>query len=99
MHPLVVHKREDHDVYLGRPSKWGNPFHLGIHGTRKEVCDLHIQWINGLVKAPNGERPPSKQEIVDELRGKRLGCFCAPLRCHGDYLAEVANEHRRGLFK
>ena len=36
--PRVVHcKRERHHVYIGRPSKWGNPFVVGKHGTRAKV--------------------------------------------------------------
>ena len=37
----------------------------------------------------------SKPELVakakQELRGKMLACWCSPLACHGDVLAEVAN--------
>jgi hypothetical protein len=28
---------------------------------------------------------------LHEIRGQRLGCFCAPLACHGDVLAELAD--------
>lgn len=96
-HPLVVHKSQSHDVYIGRPSEWGNPFVVGVHGTRGECCDLHRKWIDGLIPGPNGEKPPSKKRIKRLLRGRRLGCFCAPRRCHGDYLAYVANEPA-GIF-
>jgi len=27
-------------VYVGRPSKWGNPFTIGPDGTRDEVIDV-----------------------------------------------------------
>lgn len=34
-HPLVVHcKRARYDVYIGRPSQWGNPFQIRHDGTR-----------------------------------------------------------------
>jgi hypothetical protein len=33
---------------------------------------------------------PARYDIA-ELQGKRLVCFCKPLRCHGDWLAEQAN--------
>jgi hypothetical protein len=33
-HPRVVHcKRAPHDVYIGRPSRWGNPYIIGHDGT------------------------------------------------------------------
>ena len=34
----VVHcKRARYDVYIGRPSKWGNPYVIGPDGTREQV--------------------------------------------------------------
>lgn len=81
--PRVVHnKRESYDVYIGRPSKWGNPFVVGRDGTREEVI------------AKFGRYLLSNDELMvalPELRGKTLGCWCAPKPCHGDYLLEVAN--------
>lgn len=98
-HPLVVHcKNAEYDVYIGRPEKYGNPFVVGTHGTRAECCDKHIRWLDGLIEAPNGETPPTRAEIRQDLKGKRLGCWCDPKRCHGTYLATIANQ-RKGLFK
>ena len=96
----VVHcQRSTYDVYIGRKGKWGNPFLIGVHGTRSQVCELHIKWIDGLIEGPNGERPPTKAQIRKELKGMRLGCWCAPKRCHGDYLALIANRKpTKGLF-
>ena len=68
-------------VYIGRGSPWGNPFVIGKHGDRDEVCDRF-------------EREVLPGLDVEPLRGKDLGCYCAPLRCHGDSilrkLAETA---------
>ena len=33
----------------------------------------------------------SNAVILGELRGKRLACYCAPLPCHGDVLAALAD--------
>jgi len=45
-HPLVVHrKRSSYGVYIGRPSKWGNPFAVGRDGTRAEVIELYEHWV------------------------------------------------------
>lgn len=73
---------DEYDVFIGRPSKWGNPFRIGIDGTREEVIAKHKEWI---------KRQPDLLADLHELRGKRLGCFCKPLACHGDTLAEMAN--------
>ena len=92
MNATVVHcKREPYDVYIGRPSKWGNPFKIGRDGTRAEVVEKHEEWLLGIIVAPNGEKVPSLDETKKELTGKRLGCFCAPLQCHGDNLLRFIN--------
>lgn len=81
-HPLVVHcKRDRYDVYIGRGSKWGNPFRIGIDGTRDEVIDLYEQWLLD---------QPHLIAALGELTGKTLGCWCAPHDCHGEVLAPLA---------
>lgn len=97
-HPLVFNLRdvaEDEGVYIGRGSPWGNPFKIGEHGNRAQVIEKHRKWINGLLKAPNGERPPSKEQIRKHLRGRKLLCYCHPKRCHGNLLALIANASER----
>lgn len=80
----VVNKKntKDYDVYIGRPSKWGNPYVIGRDGTREEVIAKHRVWIKTQTQLLNN---------ISELVGKRLACYCAPERCHGDILAELAN--------
>lgn len=73
-----------HGVYIGRPSKWGNPFVIGRDGFRKDVIDKHKWWLLN-------ERPDLVEAAKIELRGKNLICFCSPLACHGDVLLEIAN--------
>lgn len=71
-------------VYIGRPSPWGNPFSIGVHGSRSDVVEEFRE------KALND---PDFIELVQKnLRGKDLICFCAPKACHGDILLEIANE-------
>jgi Domain of unknown function (DUF4326) len=80
---LVVHcKRAKFDVYIGRPSKWGNPFGIGKDGTRADVIAKYRRWLM---------TQPSWLAALPELRGKTLGCWCAPHACHGDVLVELAN--------
>ena len=86
-HPLVVHcKRAPYDVYVGRPSEWGNPFAIGRDGTREDV----IQKFRHVIVSLSLE-PAFMEKLVAQLRGKVLGCWCAPKPCHGDVLAEWAN--------
>ncbi len=80
---LVVHcEKDSFDLYIGRPSKWGNPFIIGKDGTRKEVIDKYRTWILG---------QPDLMDSISELRGKVLGCWCKPNSCHGDILTDLAN--------
>ena len=78
----VVRRSQPHDVYIGRPSKWGNPFVIGRDGTRADVIRKYEEYI--LSK-------PDLLADLHELRGKVLGCYCAPLPCHGDVLLRLAN--------
>lgn len=70
-------------VRIDRKSEWGNPFVLPGDGTRDEVCDNFIEAYWPLKSSLHGQ--------VASLRGKALGCWCAPLRCHGDFLASEAD--------
>jgi hypothetical protein len=79
---VVNCRREPSDVFIGRPSKWHNPFHIGPDGTREQVVAKFRQWII---------RQPRLLRDVRSLRGKVLGCSCAPLPCHGEVLAELAD--------
>jgi hypothetical protein len=82
----VVHcKRDRHHVYIGRPSEWGNPFAIGRDGDRAEVIERYERWLleNTTLMA-----------ALPQLRGKVLGCWCAPQACHGDVLVWLANRRR-----
>jgi hypothetical protein len=80
--PRVVHcKKEPYDVYIGRGSKWGNPYKIGKDGTREEVIEKFKHYYYGALMLN-----------AEELRGLTLGCWCAPKPCHGDFLLEIANQ-------
>lgn len=75
-------------VYIGRPSKWGNPWWVGRDGTREEVVEKYREW--AYIPTEEGER--FREEVRRELQGHDLVCFCAPRACHGDILLEIANK-------
>ena len=78
----VVHcRRSPFDVLIDRTTKWGNPFVLGRDGTRAEVIAKYEAWI---------KTQPALVAALPELKGKILGCRCAPKPCHGDVLARLA---------
>ncbi|RUV66725.1 MULTISPECIES: DUF4326 domain-containing protein [unclassified Mesorhizobium] len=70
-------------VYIGRPSKWGNPFVIGRDGSREEAIEKYRAWLAS---------QPELLDALDELRGRDLVCWCAPQGCHGDVLIELANQ-------
>ncbi|KKM06848.1 hypothetical protein LCGC14_1739860 [marine sediment metagenome] len=78
----VVNKRyQEYNIYIGRGSKWGNPFRIGEDGDREEVIMKYKEWIL---------EQPSLLRDLHELKGKRLGCYCRPWHhCHGDVLVEL----------
>lgn len=70
-------------VYIGRPSKWGNPFAISPDQTREQVIERYRVML--------AANPSLWHAARAELRGRDLVCFCAPQACHGDVLLEVAN--------
>jgi hypothetical protein len=91
----VVHnQRDDYDQYIGRAvpeagleaSKWGNPFVMADESDaeRERVIRAYREWI---------VEQPELMQSLGELRGLRLGCWCAPKRCHGEVLAELAEKY------
>ena len=81
----VVNIHQTYDVYIGRPSKWGNPFRIGPDGSRDEVIQKYRDWIG---------KQPELLKSLPELEGKKLGCFCKPLACHGDVLARLVEQEK-----
>jgi RNA recognition motif-containing protein len=80
----VVHcKKSNYDVYIGRPSDWGNPFVIGKDGDRADVIRKYRNWIM--------RQPDLLSRAKKELRGQRIACWCKPEACHGDVLAEIAD--------
>lgn len=76
-----IHPTGEYDVYIGRSSPFGNPYHIGRDGTREQVIDRYRNYFQDRVR-----REPDFRALLENLRGKRLGCHCAPLACHGQLL-------------
>jgi hypothetical protein len=95
--PRVVNKHwtqswGDDAVYIGRPSKWGNPFTheerlasaqgLTLVESRDDAVEAYRRYILDT---------PELMDALGELSGKDLVCWCKPAACHGDVLLELAN--------
>jgi hypothetical protein len=87
MKTVVVNKyKNEYDVYIGRGSKWGNPFVIGKDGNREEVIEKYEKALSGNVEL--------LKVLLSELEGMRLGCFCKPSACHGDVLVKYIERMR-----
>jgi hypothetical protein len=80
---VVNIKNEPYDIFIGRPSKWGNPFKIGDDGmSRSDVIKRYRDYILG---------DDDLMDSIHELVGQTLGCYCKPKSCHGDVLVELTD--------
>ncbi len=80
------------DVYIGRrinqggwclpASKWANPYSVKSCGSAEEAIRRYTVYLSGT---------PALLADLHELKGRQLGCWCAPGPCHGDVLARMAD--------
>ena len=93
---ITVTRMTDDAQPVGRPTALGNPFYMRNESMRDEVCDMYEGWFKRKVEAKD-------PMVMDQLRklwsiGNRigevkLGCFCAPRRCHADTIANYLRAH------
>lgn len=88
MKVVNIRKTKKYDIYVGRGSKWGNPYsHIygkGIYCSNRSIA---IKKYEEYIK--------SNKELLEslhELKGKVLGCYCSPKRCHGEILIKLVEE-------
>lgn len=86
---LEVLNRRDPDVriggtqiYVGRPSPWGNPFPATGKRSRHEAVELFREYAESRVQVDRDWLSPLREATA-------LICWCAPLECHADVLAEL----------
>lgn len=88
MKPIVVNKyKSDFDLYIGRGSKWGNPYSHKQNTKAEYVVSSREEAINKYREYVLSN--PDLLNSLHELQGKTLGCFCKPKPCHGDVLIEL----------
>lgn len=87
MKTQIVNLRKDkYDVYIGRASLgsdgyFGNPFTIKDHGP--SALGMYAGYFEHKMKTD-----PEFKRRIEALRGKVLGCFCKPNRCHGDVIVQ-----------
>lgn len=93
-------------VVVSRPSRYGNPFQIGMfvsnHGvlkTKADCVNVYRDWLVLMLSGSYGERPEQAvvmRKILRDLKGKDLACWCKPGEpCHADVLLEFANRDER----
>lgn len=99
-------KMPENTIYVGRPTKYGNPYKVVKEGgvwfvrldgvnfassdNKRHAARMAVNWfLDYLSNMPTWIR----SEMLDELRGKNLACWC-PLDqpCHADILIALSNE-------
>jgi len=88
-------RKPENTVYVGRPSKWGNPFKVNkdldakCSSYRQGIIDQYELWLR--------KRLEWDIHFLDELKGKDLGCWCPfDKPCHVDVIIKVLNEMGEG---
>jgi hypothetical protein len=83
---VVNLQNSPYDVYIGRPSIFGNPYSMKSY-TRKMCIELYKGYFKYKLNLP-----VFREEVL-KLKGKTLGCYCKPLACHGDIILEWLNQN------
>jgi hypothetical protein len=85
-------------VYVGRPTKWGNPY-SHLPGTKAAHLvanrDEAVEAFERLLLRKFDRDPNALGRLQAELKGKDLVCWCAPKRCHADILLKYANKEQQ----
>lgn len=91
-------------VYVGRPSRWGNPYCACTRpecdwmpvDSAGEAVDLYRRAIRLNDAGDRFHREcPTSAQIRAQLAGRDLVCWCKPGDpCHADVLLEIANGGR-----
>jgi len=90
---------DDNNIYIGRKgvvfinsvrypeqnSIWCNPFKIDPNNSRDDVINKYREYMTLKIKNEN------LYDELKKLKGKNLGCWCKPLKCHGDVLIELIN--------
>ena len=98
MTTVVNLRKDEYDVYIGRGRKglipdppeygcFGNPFDKNTRS--KNIADFK-EYFDSRIK-----NDPKFKEAILTLKDKRIACFCKPLPCHGDVIAEWLDKNEK----
>lgn len=87
---------------VGRPTALGNPYYMANEGMRNEVCDKYESWFNSKVASKDPAVMSQLRKlwsIGKETGSLKLGCYCAPRRCHADTIAAFLSKQYKELYE
>ncbi len=87
---------EKDTISVARPTALGNPFVMKTEADRNEVCDKYQKWFDNKIaeKDPNVLYQLRDLWTIGKKQGYlKLGCHCAPKRCHADTIAEFLKKY------
>ena len=76
---INIRNGDEYDILIGAPSIYANPFHISKSLSREACIKLFKKDFDIKIK----KNKQFRQAVMD-LKGQRLGCYCKPLKCHGD---------------
>jgi hypothetical protein len=79
----------DNQPFPPNDSVWANPYAMNRQADdvaieRRRVLDLYRQHLVQMEQSMG--KQAYRDRLLAELNGRQLGCWCAPLSCHGDIL-------------
>ena len=91
MEPIRIQRKRikgwtmpENTVYVGRPTKWGNPYSISVG--RSHSLKFYRTWLE--------ERLKEDPHFLDDLKDKNLACWCKLSQpCHVDVLLEKLKSH------
>lgn len=90
--PSVTNRAKEHDVYIGRPSKYGNPYSSKESSLARQSTASLSESLDRFELEMRMLPLDTLAEWSKELKGKRLGCWCHNSSCHGTVIANVLEE-------
>lgn len=98
-------KMPPNSIYVGRPTRWGNPAVVYSWAHTHLVCRDEVlltrcddkraameQAVNYYKDMLNNMSESERDDFISPLRGKNPACWCAlDEPCHADILLELAN--------
>jgi len=84
-------------IYVGRPSHWGNPIHVGTVQQWENSATNERKFTYAATRAQAVEQfrflaEADAENVRADLAGKDLACWCKLSDpCHADVLLEIAN--------